>query len=69
LKLALVVLAACGGSSSTPPNNRGGTTPTVPDLAGVRTAVAPHAQHRFDAAAVRRGCPTDQTLGDYVAML
>lgn len=63
----LIVFAACGGSSAPPPSNTG--APTVPDLAGVRAAVEPHAQHRYDAKALTRGCPADQSLGDYVALL
>jgi hypothetical protein len=31
--------------------------------------LARHASRRFDAAAGDRGCPADQTLGEYVAML
>jgi hypothetical protein len=69
MRILLVLLAACGGSSPTPPSNHGGAAPTVPDFAGVRAAVAPHAQHVFDAGALGRGCPADQTLGEYVAML
>ena len=67
--LLVVAISACGSASTPPPSNGGGKPPTVPDLAGVRAAVAPHAEHRFDAAATERGCPPDQTLGEYVALL
>ncbi|MDB4962055.1 MAG: hypothetical protein JWP01_2054 [Myxococcales bacterium] len=43
---------------------------TPPDLAGIRAALAPHTGLRFDATSTtERGCPTDQTLGEYLAML
>jgi len=70
MRAALLVFAACGASSPSTPSNTGGAAPTKPDLAGVRAAVATHAQHRFDATAMTdRGCPADQSLGEYVAML
>ncbi len=68
----IVLLAACGGHApvASPPSNVGGTAPTVPDLAGIRAALAPHAGMKFDAKATTHGaCPADQTLGEYVALL
>jgi len=71
MRAVLVLVAACGsGTPSPPPGNTGGSSmPAVPDLAAVRTALAPHADHLFDDAAIARGCPGDQSLGDYVAAL
>jgi len=67
MRRALLVLAACGGGTTTaPPSNTGGSTPAIPDLAGVQNAVAAHAAHRLTND---RGCSAEQTLGDYVAML
>ena len=72
MKCALVVvLIACGGTNPTPPSNRGGSTPpaAAPDLAAVRKAVDPHGHVRFTPASVERGCPPDQSLGEYIALL
>jgi len=69
-----VAVIGCGGAptgptATEPPSNAGGTAPVAPDLDGLRAALEPHAQLRFDAAARTRGCPEDQTLGAYVTML
>lgn len=65
--LALVAIAAC---------DRPGTAPTspppmvrVPERMELQAMLRAHAGHRFDAAAQRRGCPAEQSLGEYVATL
>lgn len=70
-----VLLSACGASAapgatsteSTPATPV--TAPTAPSLAEIRQLLSPHEAHTFDAHALERGCPTDQTLGAYLAML
>jgi hypothetical protein len=42
---------------------------TAPNLAALRRLLAPHASVAFDARAQEHGCPADQTLGAYLAML
>ncbi|MBA3456369.1 MAG: hypothetical protein H0T42_24935 [Deltaproteobacteria bacterium] len=70
MRALLVALVACGGPATpSSPSKTGGSTPSLPDLAGVRAALGPYADHRFDNAAQARGCPADQSLGEYVAML
>ena len=67
---ALLMLAACPGESAhRPPAAGPRAAPELPDLAKLRTLLAPHASLRFDANAQERGCPPDQNLGEYVAML
>jgi len=41
----------------------------APDLAAVQALLVRHQALRFDAAAQDRGCPAEQSLGEYVAML
>lgn len=66
-------VAGCGGAAEVPatPTNRLTAGPTAaPDLASLRALVRPHAEQPFDATATdERGCPADQTVGAYVAML
>jgi hypothetical protein len=57
------LLTACSSVS------RPAETARAPDIAELRALLEPHAGLTFDAGAVARGCPTDQSLGTYVAML
>jgi hypothetical protein len=54
--LALLLVMSCKGS-------------TAPDLDKLLEIIAPHGAQSFDAAAHARGCPEDQPLGEYVALL
>ena len=69
--LVMVVFAGCGGGapSMMPSNRVPATASATPDLAALRTLLHARADFAFDAAANRRGCPTDQTFGAYLAML
>lgn len=58
---------ARAASVSPPPFPR--SAPGAPELPELRARLAPLAARRFDAAAQQRGCPADQTLGQYLAML
>jgi hypothetical protein len=53
------------------PSNQVRTGPSAaPDLASLRAILRPHAEDEFDENATNeRGCPVDQRLGAYVAML
>jgi hypothetical protein len=66
-----VLACACGASepaSSRPPE--GPTSePAAPSLAELQQLLSTHEAHAFDAAALGRGCPADQSLGAYLAML
>lgn len=68
----LVVCAGCGGAAtSLPPSNAGGAParPVPADVAGMRALLEPYAAMKFDAGAIDRGCPAEQSLGAYVEML
>jgi hypothetical protein len=62
--LGLALAAACTPAPRPTANAVG-----APDLAALRALLAPHADVRFDASANARGCPDDQSLGEYVARL
>ena len=61
-------MVACGASEATPegPTASAGAAPSLGEL---RQLLSPHASHAFDAPSLERGCPGDQTLGQYIAML
>ena len=71
----LAIVVACRGAAPAeppprpPPGAPAAAAPAPPDLARLRALLAPHAARGFDAGARDRGCPADQTLGAYVAML
>lgn len=67
-----MLCAGCGGTATSGSLSNAGGVPTKPvptDVAGVRALLAPHAAAKFDAGANERGCPADQSLGEYVHML
>ena len=45
------------------------SAPGAPDLRKLLVRLRPYAARRFDAAAQERGCPADQTLGQYLDLL
>lgn len=65
--IGLILVLGCGAPAptSSPPARR----EAPPDLAELRTLLAAQAQRRFTADDVERGCPADQTLGEYLALL
>ncbi len=70
--LALLGSAGCGGSRSSPPpaNPSSPQADTPPDLARLRTMLEPLHGHAFTTEERdARGCPADQTLGEYLALL
>jgi|GEM_PF-1517885 len=69
LALALVLLGGCAGETHGAPAQAAASREAAPDLRGLRVLLAAHGALRFDAAAQARGCPADQTLREYVAML
>lgn len=68
-RLVFLMLAACGTPHTATPPSCAGRTTTVPNLDRLRALLEPHAATRFDAMAQQRGCPADQTVGEYIAML
>ena len=70
--IALLGNAGCGGSRSTPPpaNPSTASRSSPPDLATLRTMLEPLHGHAFtNEERDARGCPSDQTLGEYLALL
>lgn len=70
--LVMLLACACGASepsASLPPPERATSEVTAPDLAELRQLLSAHEAHAFDAAALDRGCPADQSLGAYLGML
>lgn len=65
--VAVVALSACGAGTGSQPPPPASSRP--PDLGELRALLEPHAGLAFDAEAVGRGCPGDQALGAYLAML
>lgn len=64
--IALVTASASGCRQPQPTT----TLPAVAPSSGeLRSLLDSHANHPFDAAARERGCPADQSLGEYVATL
>jgi hypothetical protein len=65
--LALCAVAAC----DRPRNSHVSPPPQVraPQRTELEVLLRAHAGHRFDPAAQRRGCPAEQSLGEYVATL
>ena len=53
------------------PREPAATSPLLvePDLDGLRLILARHPRRLFDEAAQARGCPADETLGEYVERL
>jgi hypothetical protein len=70
LLAVLAGLAACSDHAGVRPRPVvPAAAPTAPDLDALRALLAPHAGLHFDASANTRGCPEDQTLGEYVTLL
>lgn len=75
LGLALLGDAGCGGSESSPPpanpsSTQESQTSTAPDLAQLRARLVPLHDRAFTSEERdERGCPSDQTLGEYLALL
>lgn len=69
--LALLGNAGCGGVRSRPgPENASSHVATPPDLAQLRALLEPWHDHVFTSdERDLRGCPLDQTLGAYLALL
>lgn len=74
--LALLGNAGCGGSRTSPPPANASSASqatraaTAPDLAQLRTMLEPLHDHVFtNEERDARGCPSDQTLGEYLALL
>lgn len=65
--LFLVAATGCGASPSTPASH---ASSSPPDLAALRALLAPLADRAFTAEERdERGCPSDQSLGEYLALL
>lgn len=68
----VIVVAACGGAAEVPamPSNQGAASvSTVPDLAKLRSLLAPHDRDAFTKDAIEnRACPAN-TLGNYIELL
>ena len=76
-----VMASGCGGSPPEPgPGPFAATEPVAeepgvhpllvePDLDGLRVILARHRRFRFDEAAQARGCPAEESLGEYVKRL
>lgn len=74
--IVLAMVAGCGGPPPLPgdaPIRAAEAEPAAllvePDLDGLRLILARHPRFRFDEAAQERGCPADETLGQYVERL
>ena len=68
-RVLVLTLVACHAAPAPLSNRDVAPAPTVPDLANLQALLARAPATRFDAAAIARGCPDDQSLGAYVAQL
>jgi hypothetical protein len=67
--LLIATLGACGASSSASPPRGQDHTSVPPDVAELRSLLRQAPDAPFDDRARQRGCPSDQSLHGYVAML
>jgi hypothetical protein len=70
--LMLVLVAGCGPvapGSEEPTGGGGQFNGPPPELPEMRQMLVANKDHTFDAAAQKRGCPADQSLGAYVQEL
>ena len=67
----LVVLALCSTPSCVRPQPAVSSSPATnpPQPTELQALLGAHSSHHFDPAAQQRGCPAEQSLGEYVATL
>lgn len=69
LCVSLIALASCAGApaSSSSPSRAAALGP--PTFEALLALVRARGEHRFDGAAIGRGCPAEQSLGEYLQTL
>jgi hypothetical protein len=66
--LVLLGSAGCGGARARPATSAA-TSVAPPDLAALRALLVPLHDRAFTSEEQERGCPADQSLGQYLALL